>query len=420
MAGHTVAEKILARAAGEEEVSPGDHVVCNVDMAMAHDMGTPNVINYLEEMGVEEVWDPERIACVMDHVAPSHYLEDADSKARIRKFVRSWGIENFYDVGTGISHEVLPEHGHVRPGELLVGSDSHTTSHGTFGAAGTGIGYTDMAYVFATGKTWFRVPESIKFEFTGEFADQVSAKDLILTIAGELGTDFAQYRAVEYTGPAIEALPLDDRFMFPNMSIELGAKFGFTPVDDTVTDYVDERTDISYEPQHADEDAMYRETHEMDVTDLGPKIAVPHRVGNVVDVGEVEGTELDQVFIGSCTNGKFEDLRVAAETLEGHEIADQTRLLITPASREIYTRATRAGFIEIFNEAGAVVTNATCGACIGRGMGVIGDGEVCLAAMNRNFRGRMGSYDSEIYLSSVQTAAASAIAGEIADPRGVA
>jgi len=417
--GLTKAEKILAHAAGKTDVSPGDHLVCDIDMAMSHDLGTAGIIPQLEKMGVEEVWDPSRIVCPMDHVAPSHNIDDANQKSRIREFVEEQGIENFYEVGTGICHEVLVEKGHIRPGELVVGTDSHTTSHGVLGAAATGIGHTEMAYVYATGQTWFRVPETIKFIVEGEFQEGVDAKDLVLHIAGEFGTDIARYKAIEWTGPAIEAMSLDDRFILPNMSLELGAKFGFTPVDQTVLDYVDKRTDKPYTPRRADDDAEYEATYTINVSELEPKVAKPHRVANVVEVGETEDVELDQVFIGSCTNGKYTDLAAAAEVFNGHEVDQHTRTIITPASREIYTKAVRDGLVEVFNEAGAIVTNATCGACLGLGMGVLGDGEVCLAAQNRNFQGRMGTESSEIYLSSPRTAAASAIAGQIADPREV-
>ncbi len=417
----TIAEKILARAAGEDPatVSPGDHLICDIDMAMSHDLGTDGVMEHLEEMGVEELWDPSRIVCPMDHVAPSHTVEDANQKSRIRRFVEEHGIENFYDVGTGICHEVMVEKGHVRPGELVVGTDSHTTSYGAFGAAGTGIGFTDMAYVYATGQNWFRVPETIRFDVSGTFGKRVSSKDLLLQIAGEFGTDVARYRAVEYAGEAIEDLALDDRFTLSNMTIELGGKFGFTPVDEAVTEFVDERTDEPYEPQRADDDAEYEAVYELDADELRPKVAKPHRVENVVDVDEVVDVELDQVFIGSCTNGKFEDLKAAADVIEGNEVARGTRFIVTPASREIYAKAEREGLIRTFTDAGATITNSTCGACIGMGMGVIGDDEVCLAAQNRNFQGRMGADSSEIYLSSPETAAASAITGRITDPTEV-
>lgn len=417
--GHTMAEALLASASDTERVSPGDHVVCEVDVVMTQDIHTPGIAYVLEEMGVEELHDPSRVVVVLDHEAPSHSVTNATEKAGIREFVEDHPGVTFYDVGTGISHEVLPENGHIRPGELVVGSDSHTVSHGAFGAASTGLGDTDIAYALATGENWFRVPESIAFDVGGTFGERVSSKDLLLYIAGEYGTDVARYRAVEFRGPGVEALPLDDRITLTNMSIELGAKFGFTPVDDVVTEYVEGRTDEPFDPIRADADAEYAETHEIDVTDLEPQVAVPHDVQNVHPISAVDPVEVDQVFLGSCTNGKYEDLRVAAEILDGREVAPMTRLLVTPASREIYGRAERDGLIRIFNDAGAVVTSSTCGACPGLGMGVLGEGEVCLAAQNRNFKGRMGHDDSEIYLSSPATAAATAITGRITDPREV-
>lgn len=417
--GHTMAEALLASASNTERVSPGDHVVCEVDVVMTQDIHTPGIAYVLEEMGVEELYDPSRVVVVLDHEAPSHDVTNATEKVGIREFVADHPGVTFYDVGTGISHEVLPEKGHIRPGELVVGSDSHTVSHGAFGAASTGLGDTDIAYALATGENWFRVPESIAFDVEGSFDEHVSSKDLLLYLAGEYGTDVARYRAIEFRGSTVEALPLDDRITLTNMSIELGAKFGFTPVDDVVTEYVEGRTDEPFDPVHADADAEYAETYEIDVTDLEPQVAVPHDVENVHPISAVDPVEVDQVFLGSCTNGKYEDLRVAADILEGHEVAPMTRLLVTPASREIYGRAERDGLIRIFNDAGAVVTSSTCGACPGLGMGVLGKGEVCLAAQNRNFKGRMGHDDSEIYLSSPATAAATAITGRITDPREV-
>lgn len=417
--GDTIAEAILANASGRENVSPGDHIVCEIDVAMTQDIHTPGVAHLLEEMGVDELHDPEHVVVVLDHEAPSHSVGNATEKSMIREFVDDHPEINFYDVGTGISHEVLPEKGHIRPGELVVGTDSHTTTHGAFGAASTGIGDTDMAFALATGENWFRVPETVEFEVTGSFDHCVSAKDLILHIAGTFGTDVARYKSIEFRGPAVDALSLDDRITLTNMSIELGAKFGFTPVDDIVTKYVDARTDEPYEVFTAD-DAEYAASHSVNVDALEPQVAVPHDVENIHPISDVEPVDVDQVFLGSCTNGKFEDLRAAAEVIEGHEVAPMTRFIVTPASREIYLRAEDAGFIRTFNEAGAVVTSATCGACPGLGMGVLGEGEVCLAAQNRNFRGRMGHNDSEIYLASPETAAATAIYGKITDPREVA
>ena len=414
-----MAEALLANASGTDRVSPGDHVVCEVDLTMTQDIHTPGVVHLLEEMGVSELHDPSSLVVVLDHVGPSHTVDNADEKVGIREFVRDHPDAHFYDVGTGISHEVLPEKGHVRPGELIIGTDSHTVSHGAFGAASTGVGDTDMAYALATGQAWFRVPETVAFSITGEFGERVSAKDLLLHIAGEFGTDVARYKAIEFRGPTVESLPIDDRITLTNMSIELGAKFGFTPVDDAVVDYVEARTDEPFEVVHAADDAEYAERHAVYVSDLEPQVALPHEPGNVHPISDVDPVEVDQVFLGSCTNGKFEDLAAAAAVLEGHEVAPMTRFIVTPASREIYSRAEQAGLIRVFNEAGAVVTNSTCGACPGLGLGVLGEGERCLAAQNRNFRGRMGHNDSEVYLASPETAAATAVAGHIADPREV-
>ena len=413
-----MAEAILANASNSNSVTPGDHVVCDVDVAMTQDIHSPGVIYLLEEMNVDELHDPSSLVVVMDHIAPSHTISDANSKSVIRQFVEQYDVENFYDVGRGISHEVLPEEGHIRPGELVVGTDSHTVSHGAFGAAGTGIGDTDMAYVLATGQNWFRVPETIEFVIEGEFPDAVDSKDLILHIAGTYGTDVARYKSIEFNGPGIRNLSVDSRITLSNMSIELGAKFGFVAVDETVLEYVGERTDEPFEPTYP-EDPDYSESYHVDVSSLEPQIAIPHDVQNVHPISDLDPVSVDQVFIGSCTNGKLEDLRTAARILDGRDVASMTRLIITPASREIYQRAEREGIIEIFHEAGAVVTNATCGACPGLGVGVLGEGEVCLAAQNRNFRGRMGHDDSEISLSSPATAAATATTGRITDPREV-
>ena len=413
--GSTIAEKIISRASGSRSLTPGDHVFAEVDM---HRTSPARVRRIFEEEGIDEVWDPSKIVVVNDHGSQEN-IDEANNKTAARRFVDEQGIEHFYDVGHGIAHEVLPENGHVRPGELIVAADSHSVTYGAFGAAGTGVGTSDRAYICATGQAWLRVPETVRFEVTGEFPAYTSAKDLMLHIADTYGTDVARYRAIEYTGEAIEGLPLDERMVLSNMAIELGGKFGFGPVDDVVTDFVDERTDVEYDPVTADDDATYLETYEIDAGDLRPKVSKPHRVGNVANVEDVADVELDQVFIGSCTHGKYEDLKRAAAILDGRTVDPDTRLIVTPASREIFTRAVRDGFVEIFNDAGATVTNATCGACIGYASGVLGDGEVCLAAQNRNFKGRMGSDTAEIYLSSPETAAASAITGRITSPEEV-
>jgi 3-isopropylmalate/(R)-2-methylmalate dehydratase large subunit len=415
-----MAERILADRSGSDGVTPGDYVVCDVDVAMLQDVHAPDVLARLEERGVSELRDPSRVVVVFDHMAPSHDADDANTKARVRRQLESYGIEHFYDVGTGISHLVLPERGHVGPGEVVIGTDSHTVSHGVFGAAGTGVGDTDMIYALQTGEVWFRVPETVRIHLTGELGPRVSSKDVVLSLAGEHGLDVARYRAIEFTGPTVEGLSIDDRMTLTNMSVELGAKFGFTPVDDRVETYVEKRTDGDrFEPVAADPDATYRTVIEHDVSDLDPQVATPHDVDNVVPVAETVGVEVDQVFVGTCTNGSYDDLAATASLLDGREVANGTRMIVTPATREVYHRAERNGLLDTFVRAGATVTNATCGACLGLGMGVIGEGETCLAAQNRNYRGRMGSDESEIYLASPETAAATAIEGRIADPREV-
>lgn len=415
--GQTVAEKILADRSGSADAAAGDYVVCDVDVAMAQDVHAPDVFARLDELGASELWDPSKVVVVFDHMAPSHAVDDANAKARVRQLLESYDVEHFYDVGTGISHLVLPERGHVRPGEIVIGTDSHTVSHGVFGAAGTGVGDTDMVYALLTGEVWFQVPETILIKLTGELGPRVSSKDVVLSLAGEHGLDVARYRSIEFAGPTVERLSIDDRMTLTNMSIELGAKFGFTPVDDRVEEYLEERTDKSFDPVHADPDATYETVIEHDVDDLEPQVATPHDVSNVVPVTETRGVEVDQVFVGTCTNGSYDDLAAAAELLKGREVARGTRMIVTPATREIYHQAEQNGLLDIFVRAGATVTNATCGACLGLGMGVIGEGETCLAAQNRNYRGRMGSDDSEIYLASPETAAATAIEGRITDPR---
>lgn len=415
----TIAEKILAEKSHSEDVEPGDHVVCDVDVAMTQDVHTPAVFRKLKSMEVSKVWDPSRVVVVFDHMAPSHSIDDADTKARLRTVIDEYDVEHFYDVGTGISHLLLPENGHVRPGDIVVGTDSHTITHGAFGAAGTGIGDTDMAYALSTGTVWFRVPETVRFHVTGRFGSRISTKDLVLSLVAEHGLDVAQYRSIEFTGPAIEALPLDDRLTLSNMSVELGGKFGFTPVDDRVVEYVEERTDESCSTVRSDPDATYEKVFEHDVSDLEPQVARPHDVDNVDPISAVAGIDVDQVFLGTCTHGTFDDLQAAAELLSGRTVDPGTRMIVTPASREIYRRATDEGLVDTFTRAGATVTNPTCGACLGLGMGVLGEGETCLAAQNRNYRGRMGNDSSEIYLASPETAAATALSGHIADPREV-
>lgn len=415
----TAVEKILADRSGSPDATAGDYVVCDIDVAMVQDVHAPDVFAQLDERGVSDLWDPSKVVVVFDHMAPSHAVDDADAKARLRRQIESYDVEHFYDVGTGISHLVLPERGHVRPGEIIIGTDSHTVSHGVFGAAGTGVGDTDMVYALSTGELWFQVPETIRIHLTGELSPSVSSKDIVLSLAGTYGLDVARYRAIEFTGPTVERLSIDDRMTLTNMSIELGAKFGFMPVDERIERYVADRSDEPFDPVRADPDATYERLIEYDVTDLEPQVATPHDVDNVVPVSSATGVDVDQVFVGTCTNGSYDDLAAAASVLMGREVAPGTRMIVTPATRNVYRRAEQDGLLETFTQAGATITNATCGACLGLGMGVIGAGETCFAAQNRNYRGRMGSDNSEIYLGSPETAAATAIEGRITDPQEV-
>ena len=417
--GHTVAEKLLGEKAGKE-VPPtaGEYVTCDIDVAMLQDVHAPDVLSGLNDIDEDISPEPELIV-VFDHVAPSHSHDDADRKAFVRSTLDQYSPTALYDVGTGISHLVLPEKGHIRPGDLVIGTDSHTVSHGVFGAAGTGVGDTDMMYALLTGELWFKVPPTINIHLSGELAPHVTTKDLMLKLADQLGIGAARYRAIEFTGEAITNLGIDDRMTLTNMSIELGAKFAFTPVDSAVHEFLDGRVDdSSYAAHKADPDASYERRIDIDVGILDPQVAAPHDVDNVHSVTAHEGVPIDQVFLGSCTNGSYTDLALAAQYLEGKTVKEHTRLIVTPASREIYQRALETGVIDTFIKSGATVTNPSCGACLGLGMGVLGAGERCFATQNRNYRGRMGSSEAEIYLGSPATAATTAVAGEISDPRG--
>ncbi|NPB02759.1 MAG: 3-isopropylmalate dehydratase large subunit, partial [Methanopyri archaeon] len=412
MPGKTMAEKILSRASGED-AEAGDVVVAEIDVAMVHDITGPLTVEALREMGVEKVWDPSRIVVLFDHQVPADSIESAENHRMMREFVKEQGIEHFYDVREGVCHQVLPEKGHVRPGDVIVGADSHTCTHGALGAFATGIGSTDMAAVFATGKLWFRVPETYKVTVTGEPPEGVLSKDVILKITGEIGADGANYMAIEFHGDYVERASVSDRMCMCNMAIEMGAKTGLVPPDEKTLEYVSERAGTTGRPVEPDPDARYEAELELDVSDLEPQVAKPYSPDNVAPVSEVEGTAIDQVFIGSCTNGRYEDLEVAARILDGERVHDDVRLIVIPASREVYSRALRSGILETLHDAGALICPPTCGPCLGGHMGVLAKGERCVATSNRNFPGRMGHRESEVYLASPATAAASAIEGEI-------
>ena len=422
--GMTLSEKILAKASGNKSVSPGDIVMAKIETAMAHDITGPLTVNTLKKEGINKVWDnEEKIVILFDHQIPADSITAAENHILMRKFVKEQNIKNFYDIKEGVCHQVLPEKGHVLPGTVVVGADSHTCTHGAFGAFATGIGSTDMAAVFATGELWFKVPETLYFNITGELKPYVMSKDVILHIIGEVGFDGATYKAAQYGGETVKNMSIASRMTMSNMAIEMGAKTGIIEPDEKTINYVKSvmqknGTTRPFEPLKADEDAEYEEVFEIEVDDLEPVFACPHAVDNVKQAREVAGRPIDQVFIGSCTNGRLEDLRAAIKVIEEHGgIADDIRVVVTPASREVMLAAMEEGIIQKFYKYGCVVTNPSCSACMGALYGILGPGEVGVATSNRNFRGREGSLDSEVYLASPITAAACAVKGELMDPR---
>ncbi len=413
----TTVEAIFSRTCGKD-VHAGDVMMVPVDGAMIHDITGPLAIRVFQQMGGERVFDPERVIMLFDHQVPADSIPAAENHAYMRQFAAEQGIHN-YDLHEGVCHQVVMEKGRAGPGEIVVGTDSHTCTYGAAGAFATGIGSTDMGFVLRFGALYFRVPESIRIDVHGEFPPFVGAKDLILAITGDIGADGATYKALEFGGEAIAGMSMAGRMTCCNMAIEMGAKAGIVPPDERTWKYMEERRDVSPFRLESDIDASFSEFREYDVADLVPKVAVPHNVDNVVDVTEVAGTPVDQVFIGSCTNGRFEDFLEAAEILDDRSFSPDVRVIIIPASREEYLKVLRAGLIERFVEAGALVEAPCCGPCMGGSFGLLAPGEVSLSTSNRNFRGRQGSTGAEVYLSSPATAAASAIAGEITDPREV-
>ncbi|MEM2272656.1 MAG: homoaconitase large subunit [Candidatus Bathyarchaeia archaeon] len=418
MCGMTISEKILAHAAGLDHVKPGDIVDAKVDMAMANDITGPLAIKMFKRIGLKKVWDNKRIVLVLDHQVPADSAKSAELHKIMREFAREQGIELLYDVGDGgVCHQVMIEGGHVKPGDLIIGADSHTCTYGALGAFATGVGSTDMAAVFATGKLWLRVPQTIKINVTGGFQELVGPKDLILHIIGKIGADGAIYKAIEFTGPTIRGMSISGRLTLCNMVVETGAKNGIIEPDEKAIEYVRNRADKPFKIFKSDEDADYERTINFNVDSLEPMVACPHSVDNVKPVKDVEGVEIDQAFLGSCTNGRLEDLEAAARILRGKRIKRGVRMIVTPASTQVYLEALKRGLIEIFIRAGACVSNPTCGACFGGHMGLLAPGEVCISSSNRNFVGRMGSPEAMIYLASPATVAASAVEGKITDPR---
>lgn len=419
----TLAEKILAKASGNSEVSPGDIVMAKVETAMVHDITGPLSVNTLEKEGISKVWDNEKIVIPFDHQIPADSINAAENHILMRNFVKEQNIKHFYDIREGVCHQVLPEKGHVVPGTVVVGADSHTCTYGAFGAFATGIGSTDMAAVFATGELWFKVPETLYFNISGELKPEVMSKDVILSIIGMVGADGATYKAAQFAGNTVDNMTIASRMTMSNMAIEMGGKAGLIAPDDKTINYVKNAMEANntakpFEFVLGDKNAEFEEKFEIDVSNLEPVMACPHNVDNVKAVREVAGTPIDQVFIGSCTNGRLEDLRAALNVIEKHGgISKDIRVVVTPASRSIMLEAIDEGLIKKFYQYGCVVTNPSCSACMGALYGLLGPGEVGIATSNRNFRGREGSLESDVYLASPITAAACAVKGEIVDPR---
>ncbi len=420
--GKTIAEKILASHTNDGKANAGEIVEARVDLLMVHEVLGSRIIPILDDMGFKKVWDPNRVLVVNDHWAPASDINSAEIHRRNRSFVREHGITNFCDVDCGISHQVLPEMGLVVPGALIVGSDSHSTTYGAFNAFSTGLAATDSALILATGESWFRVPETIKIVVKGELPNRVMSKDLILKIISDLGPDGANYQSMEFHGSTIDTMSVGERMTMCNMTVEAGAKCSPMPINQDVRFWMDNfAPKKKWKEVTTDTDAEFIDERHYDLTDelLEPIVAPPDLPTNGKSVAEVAGVPIDQAFIGSCTNGRIDDLIIAAEILKGRKIHDGVRLIITPASKATYMEALERGIIKILMEAGGIVTNSTCGACVGGHLGVLGAGEVCISSTNRNFRGRMGHPDSRIYLASPATVAASALKGVITDPRWV-
>jgi 3-isopropylmalate/(R)-2-methylmalate dehydratase large subunit len=415
----TLVEKILARKAGKKSVKPNEIVEVSVDRAMIHDALGAHTIARFRELGVEKVWDPSRIVVVLDHYVPNKDVDTAKKCLNIKRFVTEQGIENYYEVGKGgIAHQVLVEKGHVLPGMILVGVDSHTTTSGVVGAFATGIGVDEMAVVFKAGRLWERVPGTIKVNIEGKLIPPIMSKDLMLLILKELGVSGALFKSLQYTGSAIRQMSVDGRMVLTNMAIESGATNGIIEPDARLQDFLKARTNEPFEFIGSDPDAEYTQILEFHTDEIKePMVAVPPKPSNAVGVTEVEGTKIDQAFIGSCTNGRLEDLRIAARILKGRKVDRFTKVIVIPASQEILQGALAEGLIAMFVEAGAVVGPPTCGPCMETHMGILGPGEVCISTANRNFQGRAGDVTAKIYLASPATVAASALKGKISDPR---
>lgn len=413
----TMTQKILAAHAGLQSVTAGQLIEAKLDLVLGNDVTSPVAINEMAKKGFKDVFSTDKIALVMDHFTPNKDIKSAENVKQVRLFVKEKGIKNFFDVGKmGIEHALLPESGLVISGDAVIGADSHTCTYGALGAFSTGVGSTDMAAGMISGKAWFKVPSAIKVVLKGTLPEFVSGKDVILHLIGKIGVDGARYRSLEFTGDGVGALSMDDRFCIANMAIECGAKNGIFPVDDKTLEYISGRTDRQPRIFEADEDAEYDETIEIDLNNLKPTVAFPHLPENTHTVDEIEKIDIDQVVIGSCTNGRIEDMRAAASVLKGRKVKDGVRVIVIPATQKVYLQCIKEGLTEIFVEAGAVVSTPTCGPCLGGHMGILAKGERAVSTTNRNFVGRMGHPESEVYLASPFVAAASAVTGYICSP----
>lgn len=413
----TMAEKILAAHAGLEEVVPGQLIECNLDLVLSNDVTAPIAIKEFKKIGVEKVFDPTKIALVPDHYVPNKDIKSAEQAKMTRDFAREQGITHYYEVGCmGVEHALLPEQGVVGAGDLIIGADSHTCTYGALGAFSTGVGSTDAAVGYATGKAWFKVPESLLFNVEGELRPGVTGKDIILHIIGMIGVDGALYQAMEFRGSAIEGLTMDERLSISNMAIEAGGKAGLIPVDDVTRKYMDGRTERPYTEYHSDPDAVYAKVYNIDAQDIVPTVAFPHLPSNTRPASEARDIVIQQSVIGSCTNGRIEDMRQAAAVLKGHKVHRDVRCIIIPATQQVYRQCIKEGLMDIFLDANCAVSTPTCGPCLGGYMGILAAGERSVATTNRNFVGRMGDPTSEVYLSSPAVAAASAVLGHIGLP----
>jgi len=418
--GMTLVEKIMARHAGLSSVTAGDHVFAKVDLVMGTDIASPLAIDVFQRMGADRVFDKEKIVLVNDHLVPAKDIKAAQLSKMMRDFAKKYHITNYFEVGrSGICHTLVPDKGLVVPGDLIVGADSHTCTYGALGALSTGVGSTDMAATMVLGENWFRVPESIRVTYQGKLPEMVGGKDLILSTIKKLGVDGARYRAIEFGGEVISDLSMAERFTVCNMAIEAGAKFGVIAPDDITMDFVHEHSTRSFTPLYSDDDANYFSEMTIDISNMEAQVAAPHSPANAYPVSEMAGIKIDQVVVGSCTNGRIEDFRVAAEVMDGNPVHPDVRMIIIPATQEISIQLIKEGLAEKFLRAGAVVSTPTCGPCIGAHMGILADNEIGLYTTNRNFAGRNGHPTSKVYLCGPVVAGASAIKGAIAHPQSI-